>query len=332
MENVTECIDLEFRLEYWIGSIAICSLVSLIFFYVLLALVYHEIRVKKSRQIGFLQLSIEERYLVLSKYRCISYNIAFFVLYISLVSKWFVVGIKIFRGSITAAETVCIVFSHISDAAVTIGNGLVYLFLWFRQRVIYVHPSLKVLNNKYVSVFSFAVLALWILFWISLLIAYLIKVQYRFNRTRGCVIDKDSAQPFNVMVFTWTAVSILIQISLLCLFVYPILKQARWRDQRNIANLIRRVKKAVVFAMICLGTDIATIVVYLFLATECVVNSVIWVYSINLLINHLMTIGCFDHWKKLLWPVECKMLRSCSCGVRFKESYSSSIVSCISEP
>ena len=56
--------------------------------------------------------------------------------------------------------------------------------------------------------------------------------------------------------------SILMQILILSRFIYPILKQARWRDYQTNLNLMRRVKKAGVFASICFGTDIATIVVY----------------------------------------------------------------------
>ena len=303
MEHIAECIDLEFKLEYWISNIAICSFVSLICLYILLALVYHEIRLKKPHQKGFLQLPIEERYRILSKYICISIVIAPLILFLSSGSYWSVEGITIFSGSnLTAAETVCDVSLRITNAAITGGNGFVYLFLWLRQRVFYVHPLLKVLNNKCVSVFSFVVLILWILFWISLAIAYFMKVQYLLISRIGCIVDKGSFKLYSKMVLAWTAVSILIQISLLSLFIYPILKQARWRDQQNSPNLMRRVKKAVAFASICLGTDIAAIVVYLFFETDCIVNIPIWAYSINLLINYLITIGCFDHWKKLLWP------------------------------
>ena len=316
MENITECTGPKFKLEYWISNIAVCSLVFLIFLYILLALLYYEIRVEKSRQIRFLQLPIEKRYGVLSKYICISIAIASLVLFVSLVSSWSVEGIAIFSASnLTAAETVCVVFPPIRIAALTLGNGLVYLFLWLRQRIIYVHPSLKVLNNKCVSVFSFVVMILWILFWIILAIVYFINVQYRLDRKSGCIIDKDSVKPYNEIVFSWTAASILMQISLLSLFIYPILKQARWRDQQNNPNLMRRVKKAVVFTSICLGTDIVTNVVYKVFANDCVVISAIWVYSVNLLINHLITIGCFDHWKKLLWPWNVKC-----CGVARAES------------
>ena len=316
MKNITEFTGLEFKLEYWISNIAVCSLVFLVFLYTLLALLYHEIMVEKSRQIGFLQLPIEKRYGVLSKYICISIAIASLVLFVSLVSFWSVEGIAIFSGSNqTGAETVCVVFPPIRTAALTLGNGLVYLFLWLRQRVIYVHPSLKVLNNKYVSTLSFVVLILWILFWISLAIVYFIKVQHLLDRKIGCILDKDSVKSFNEIVVSWTAASIFMQISLLSLFIYPILKQARWRDQQNNPNLMRRVKKATVFTSICLGTDIATIVVYSFFATDNVGNSAMWVYSINLLINHLITIHCFDHWKKLLWPWNVKC-----CGVVRAES------------
>ena len=323
MENITECTGLEFKSEYSISNIVICSLVFMTSLYILVALVYHEIRVKKTNQIGFLHLRIEKRYSVVSRYICISIAIASLVLYIGLVSFWSVIGIASFIGSNqTAVETACMVVPPIVNVAITGGNGLVYSFLWLRQRIIYVHPSLKVLDYKYVSkVFSFVVLILWILFWISFLIAYFIKVRYKLNGKSGCVIERNSFRPFNELVFAWTAASILMQVSLLSLFIYPILKRARWRDQQNNPNLMRRVKKAVVFSSICLVTDIATIVVYSIFTTECVINRAIWVYGMNLLINHLITIGCFDHWKKLLWPWKVR-----SCGIVSAESDSAETI------
>ena len=177
MENITECSGLETKPKFLIGNIATSSFLSLISLYTLLALVYYETRVEKAKQIGLSELPIEKRYSVLSKYACISFNIAAFLLYISLVSYWSVEGIETFnRSNQTVEETVCAVFNSITNVAVTGGNGLVYLFLWLRQRAIYVYSSLKVLNNKYVSIFSFAVLILWILFSMSLVIAYFIKV------------------------------------------------------------------------------------------------------------------------------------------------------------
>ena len=244
MENITECIDLEFKLEYWISNIAICSFVSLVSLYILLALVYHKIRLKKPHPKGFLQLPIEERYRILSKCICISIAIAPLILFLSSVSYWAVEGITIFSGSnLTAAETVCDVSLRITNAAITGGNGFVYLFLWLRQRVFYVHPSLEIFNNKYVSIFSFAVLILWILFWISLAIPYFMKVQYRLISRIGCIVDKGSFKLYSKVVLAWTAVSILMQMSLLSLFVYPILKQAQWRDQQISPNLMRRSRR-----------------------------------------------------------------------------------------
>ena len=59
-----------------------------------------------------------------------------------------------------AAETVLVFINPTSDFAVTVGNSLVFPLLWLKQRGIYVHPSLKVLTNKYASVFSSVVLTL----------------------------------------------------------------------------------------------------------------------------------------------------------------------------
>ena len=85
------------------------------------------------------------------------------------------------------------------------------------------------------------------------------------------------------------------QISLLALFIYPILKKTLRTNRQNNCNLnlIRKVKKAIILALICVGTDIATLVLYF---------TVYWLLEINLIINLFVTIASFDCWKKLLWP------------------------------
>ena len=120
-------------------------------------------------------------------------------------------------------------FPPIRNFAITFGSGLVYLFLWFRQQMFYVHSSLKVLSNKCLRVFSFAVLVLWILLWISLVFSYLIEVQYKFDFRSGCLAEVGSDMPYFVLVFVWAAASISMQKALLCLFIYPILKRNLWR-------------------------------------------------------------------------------------------------------
>ena len=129
-------------------------------------------------------------------------NIASLVLFISSASYCLIEGIAMFNGSNqTAAETVCVVFSRISIAAITLGISL--FILWLTQRVIYANSKLKLLNKEYVSVFSFVVLILWILFWISILTSYYTKEQSNLNKKKWLyILDKNSVQLFNEMMFT----------------------------------------------------------------------------------------------------------------------------------
>ena len=304
-----------FRPGIWINDLVFSSFLALVSLYLAVALLYHQIKVEKRLKGGLFLLPIEKRYGVLSKCTCIAIAIASVIRHINSIGLLLVEGSAVYTNAsmlqITAAGAVCDVLPPIGNVALTVGSGLVYLFLWFRQRVFYVHSSLKVLNNKYVTVFSFAVLFFWILFWISLIFAYFIKVHYRFDTMGGCLFEEGTDIPYAKIIIAWTAVSVLMQISLLGLFIYPIIKRTLWRNQLSDGNvsLMRRVKKAVILASVCFGTDIFSIVI-LILVYEENANSAIFMYSVNLVINHLVTIVCFDHWKKLLlpWRMKCRKI------------------------
>ena len=187
----------------------------------------------------------------------------------------------------------------------TIGSGFVYLFLWFRQRIFHVHPSLKVLSNKVVQFISFSIIAVWLLFYLSLFISYLNVARYRFQKPVGRKIEESVNDNVFCIVIGWLIVSILMQIGLLFLFLYPIFKNSTWRSdqQQNERNtfLLRRVKKAVALTVTCLTTDFIIIAIGPSLSNP-KSNFGFPTFAINLMINHLITIACFDHWRKLLWP------------------------------
>ena len=282
-----------------------------------MALVYHQMRVEKPRKEGFLRLPVEKRYSLLSKYTCILIGFASVMRHMNSIALLAVEGSAVLSNvskleSNPAAEIACDVLPPTGNVALTIGGGLVFLFLWFRQRVFYVHASLKVLNNKYLKAVSFAVIIVWIMAWIALFIAYFVKVRYQFDNKIGCLFGAGTDLPYAQVIFAWTGLSILMQIALLALFVYPILKRTLWKDQqknnRN-TSLMRRVKKAIYLASVCLGTDIFSVVVLVLVYQENT-NSAIFMYSVNLVINHLATIACFDNWKKMLWPWSVKFRKT----------------------
>jgi len=299
---------MDFNKTIWNINTGIYSFLALVSLYFVIALIYYHIKLNKPNKDGFFRQSIEKQYSVLTKYTCISIAIASLSRHFISVSYQVIEKNIIFsNASMTHFSNddtiICNVLNYVRNVFQTVGSGLVYLFLWFRQRIFYVNPSLKNSNNYCLRVFSFAILILWILFWISLVIACFIMVQYRFEKV-GCVLESDSEIAYFKMVLAWTAVSFLMQVGLLVLFVYPIFNQSLWRNQqRNERNslLMRRVKKAVILTSVCLGTDIVTFIVLILLYEE-YGSSVNCTYSINLVINHLVTIACFDYWKKLIWP------------------------------
>ena len=201
-------------------------------------------------------------------------------------------------------KTICETFSRLGNISLTLGSGLVYLILWLRQVVFYIHPFLKVLNNKLVRIFSNSIMVAWFLYYFSLYLCYFILVHYHYKKQGGCLVTESSYDPYLSLIVLWTVISILMQIILLGLFIYPILKRASRKSHlstdRNF-RLMERVKKAVILASICLATDLLSIVVpsILFLENS---NGVTFPLGTNLVINHFVTIVCFDHWKKLLWP------------------------------
>ena len=312
MANTThfnETTTFQFRRSIWINDLVISSILAVVAIYFLTSLLYHQVKIERRFTEGFFQLPLEKRYGMLSKYTCICIGFASLFRQLNSVILLAVEGTAVLSDSSAlqdhSVETVCDVVAPIGIFALTLGSGLVYLFLWFRQRVFYVHSSLKVLNNKYVRFFSFAIIFCWFIGWISLIIAYFVEVRYRYDENGGCLFEEDTGVPYGYIIVSWSILSIMMQLGLLWLFTYPILKRTLWIDQQqqNGRNdcLNKRVKKAVILASICLCTDIFSLVTT-FLVYEENTNSAIFMYSVNLVINHLITIVCFDHWKKLLWP------------------------------
>ena len=222
--------------------------------YLLAALIYHHIKVEKPHAEGFFNLSLGKRFHLMTKYTCIFIAFASFVRHTTgIISGVLVIdkGVLSFNSMHQGgtAEIFCNTLRRTANVALTVGSGLVYLYLWLRQRVFYVHKSLKEINQRCLQTFSSAVLILWILFWISIQFVYFIKVSYRFDEAGICQFELDTGNDWTYaeIISAWTTASALMQVCLLGLLIYPILKRASWlgsqQDQRSI-SLMRRTKKS----------------------------------------------------------------------------------------
>ena len=300
-----------FRPNIMFSNMIISAVLGVISSYLLTALIVYKVKIRKQKRHWLsTTISPENKFVVLSKTACIIIGIASFIRQWSAFGRMFIENSAIRNnypnGSYLGLniEKVCDVFPALSNIALCSGNGLVFLFLWFRQRVFYVHPSMKSLNNKVVICVSSGIMGMWFLYYLFLSISYFFLVEYDFQKYGGCLAKESSYDSYTALTISYSVVSIVMQFLLLGLFIYPILKLTSWRKNhhrnRN-SNLIQRVKKAVILTFICCFTDVATIITYrVFNAKN--ENGEFFDFNLNLMINHLVCIACFDQWKKILWP------------------------------
>jgi len=305
--NQSAIATFNFRPKVWLLDTVIHGILVLITLYLLLALLFYQLKVEKPQR-GLLPFSVEKKYGVLSKYICILVAFAsFFRQSISFARSW--IDFFIAQGVWSLSHEnlliqACKVVPHLGVVTISIGISLVLLFLWLRQRVIYIHPALKILSNKFVTYFSFGVFIVWLIFYIALYPAYFSLVYYNFSSFVGCSNNDETFEVFRKLIIVWTATSMFLQISLLFLFTYPICKQALWKDQqKQFQNfyLLRRVKKSVILTSICLASYFGAVVAARLIDMPNT-NNPTFDFSTCLVINHLAIIACFDYWKQLLWP------------------------------
>ena len=311
MENVSNGNQTyNFNYDVWHADIIINGILTILSAYITTALFYHEIRIE-SKKDKFSRLPIEHKFALISRLLCIL--IAVISLFRNITSCILLSMVEIREeptGIISTAhrnatQLQCKVVVKFGTILLTLGIALVYLFLWFRQRLFFVHTSLKVLSNKFVKIISFSIIIVWLIYYTLSVMYYLILIQHYFNHK--CSIAHSSANHLLYFLVSWVIVNIVMQIGLLALFIYPILKKRFWtthEDSRN-SQLMRRVKKAVALTSTCLISDILITAVG-FTLSILSSSSLFAVFSINLLVNLLVTVGCFDNWQQLLWPWQLK--------------------------
>ena len=253
-------------------------------------------------------MSMERKFAVLSKYTCITIGIISLIRHCSGFAGMLFEYNAVFTNHSQEQHqfhdytSTCKTFSTFANFTITFGSGLVFSFLWYKQRVLSIHPCLKKLNNKIVQGIRNGVTVIWFLYHVSLNFCYFILVHYHFNKQGGCLVTESSHDACFFLIICWTSISILMQIIFLGLFIYPMLKRTLWNSNQNHErsnDLMKRIKKAILFASMCVVTDLSILVTQFLIVKNTYV--VIFAFSINLVINHLVTIACFDHWKRLLW-------------------------------
>ena len=314
MENSTDFYNAFFMFSQgiWIFNFVLVCLVLMISLYLFVALAYHQIKVEEPMKSKFFQMTLEKKYRVLSKYSCIVIGVFLVIrslgdIGISLL-EWNAVFSNESVQPVNAAAIACSVLSHFSASAFVFGNLFVYVYLWLRQSIFYVQSTLKVLYNRKIKAFSVFILVFYLVSSLSICIAFTVLARIALNKAGFCMFQANpNIDATYIKVLTaWNSLSIAMQILLLGLFVYPLLKQASWnKNQLGTQNhrMLRVVKKAVILASVCLVTDIcALIYLNLSISSGTYYLRTNTVYGVNAVINYLVAIACFGYWRKLLWP------------------------------
>ena len=312
MEHLTTFSNasFSFRRELWISDFVIGNILLMVSVYLLVALLYHHIKVEKPFKEKFFQLNIEKKYRMLSKYTCIVIGVFSVLKCASDIGRKFAELNTVFSNKSVlpsnAAEIACHVLPQGTGLTIIFGYYFIYTFLWIRQSIFYTHSALKGLHNNILKTFSLVILSSYFLSALSLSIVHLILFRYGFSKTGFCLlqVEENIFTLYVQLLISWNVLSMVMQTLLLGLFVYPLLKQSSWyKNQQGIQNhrMLLLVKKAVVLASVCLVTDIFTVVSFI-LVFNTNSNNPLFIYALNLIINHLATIACFSFWKKVLWP------------------------------
>ena len=310
-DNNTVNSSYNFRWGVWTCDIVGSSILLLVSLYIFVALLYHQIKVQKPKSNRFFQLPPAEQYFVASRYICVF--IGFFTIVrnvTSVISGVLVeeigIGSDIYSKEVGISDVFCNFLRKICNFALTFGSALVYSFLWCRQRIFYVHPSLKVIESTVLHHFSNDAIKVWLVPYVFLHVVYFATISYRYYKPGICQFEMNSGEDvdYGKIIFTWVVISAMMQICLLGLFLTPIYRRSEWlydQQNRQSSSLMKKIKKAALIASICVFTELFAGLI-LIMSFEENANTLTTPHSFNLVINHLATIAYFDNWRDMLWP------------------------------
>lgn len=262
-------------------------------------------------------VSQEKKQSIISKILCLL--VAFCILFRTLsyfgyaeMRYWTTVSNKFDEDDRKFADTSCNVILSIDVFSLTIGTGLVYAFLWLRQRIFYINPGLKSITNKFTTVLSTVIIFAWFLYFLTSLTLYLIFVRYRFDSEYLCVTTDDTSRSsiYSILI-SWIIATLIMEIVLLGLFIYPLIKHNKWKQNSSLTSkssnlLLHRIRKATLLTMIASVSDILGFVTSFFVRGP--ISIVI--FNLSLLLNLFSAIGCFDNWRNMIFP--CNKTLFCS--------------------
>lgn len=215
------------------------------------------------------------------------------------------------KSNIKDFQSICDVSVGLVNFVFIIAKSFVYLFLWVTQRIVYIHPFFRTLNNKFIRIASYAVFVVGLFHVFFTTIAYYIFVRFDFDiKNIICTyLDFMSRVWFLKIILSWSVVSFVIQLTLLALFIYPLIPQELWRRKENFgkSKLFFRAKKAIILASLSLLTD-SLVLIFAF-TSKTSISVLTILFNINLFVNNVAIVFSFDNWKKIICPCTLEIVK-----------------------
>ena len=299
----------------FILNVVICCILTAFSLYLLITLLYLENENKSNmnrRNLNFWRLFKQKEYGLLFKKTCICLAFATFIRNLSTVGGQIMYGLLLYDEQFMTKDSVqaiCNVLPLVGHMAIAVCGGSIIIALWFRQSIFYFDSTTKIMiKSKFAKPFNYFVFGFYVMFWCCTSLAYLIIVRYTGTKVGTCIVeDQNQSSYYALITISWMIISILMQISLLGLFIYPIYfmrKDPDLKQNEQIpSNRLREsVNKAAVLASICVATDLLTIAILTILYVKKIFEYRLFLYNINLVINQFVTVCYLHDWKKILWP------------------------------
>lgn len=286
----------------WYGNITVASVSIFFAFYATVGWITRELLIKRrshSENVSERRLTMTTRGLcILAALSTLSGAILKLVTHLTQRTTSFEEVLK-------PTEGFCDVVPVMRDGLYLVSTTSVYLFLWARQRVFYINSVFQALNGKILTIISYIVLLVWLGCFVFSLFFLITIAKWVLVQGVGCVAESESIKPTQTFFIGWIVACTFMQIFLLTLFVYPIIKQVTSTGAQLLnSRMYRRVKKAAILTVVCIVTDIMAYVVRIVIT-----RNKLSVYVLNFTVNVYSIILCYDFWKEVFLPCKIKKER-----------------------
>ena len=182
----------------------------------------------------------------------------------------------------------------------------IYAFLWMRQQFFYAEPAIQHLSRPLIRALSWGALGFLTLALLIGIVLFLVTRFYQMTE-HGCLNHHNTIPPVIPWIFVGTA-TVLSQLILFALFVYPLLQHRSQLDASsrfNFSRFVPLIKRVAMATAICIISDIIALLLIVLVKDQDDIIRIL-AYDVSLVVNVICVMASFsDWWNRLASPLCC---------------------------